>query len=405
MSHKLSIISGAVLSVLFAGYAVADDASISNPTASGAFVPATVHEGVFEIQPWIALVAGINSNAGSSNTNKTSSVVTSINPNVVIGLPTQGQLYAVKYAGNYTQFASSTIDNFNDHNFSAFADNAWTMRLKSLLSVNYNLGHDARNAVLNGSQEQWHTGGVSAMGHYGTDDSTGQFELSGSENIKRYDSNNSHYTQYYDYSMANVKGTFFYRVAPATHMFVEAGESKYSYDVAEPALTGGTLDSTEQRYMVGVKWIATAKTTGSIKVGEVVKNFDSSLRAKGTGTVWDADVIWSPKQYSKFDASLHQTVSEDGSVAGYVVTQDSNLTWSQDWSGFISSAVTLGNGEDKFQGGARTDKRESYSLKGIYNFRSWLRAGLEFKDTKRDSTTALWSYTQAVTMLTLEGSL
>jgi hypothetical protein len=116
-------------------------------------------------------------------------------------------------------------------------------------------------------------------------------------------------------------------------------------------------------------------------------------------------VTWSPKQYSKFDASLHQTSGEDGSVGGYMISRDSNLMWTQEWSGFISSNVALGDGMDNFQSGLRTDKRQSYSIKGNYNFRSWLRAGLEFKNMKRNSTNALWSYTQDVTMLTLEGSL
>jgi len=400
MAPKLSVISVAIASVMFAGSAMAASMT-TGPAGGGVFEPATVKAGVFEIMPWIGLIEGSNSNTGSSNTNKTSSMVTSLNPNVVIGLPTQGQMYALKYVGNYTQFASSAIDNFNDHSFSAFADNAWSVRMKSLVNVNYDLGHDARNAVLTGSQEKWHTSGISAMGHYGVEGAKGQFEVYVGQNSKRYDTNNSGATQFYDRSTSNVKGTFFYRIAPATQMFVEAGESKVSYDVASTK----PLDSTEQRYMAGVKWEATAKTTGSIKVGTVSKNFDSSLRQNGTGTVWDADVTWNPKQYSKFDASLHQTFTEDGSIAGYVVSQDSNFMWIQDWSGFISSAVTLGDGEDKFQGGVRTDKRKLYSLKGMYNFRSWLRAGLEYKNIKRDSSISTWTYSQAQTMLTLEGSL
>ena len=398
MSYKLSVISVAVASVLLAGSALAAN---MGPEAGTVFEPATIKAGVFEVMPWIGLATGKNSNTGSSNTTKTSSNVTSLNPNVVVGLPTQGQMYALKYAGNYTQFASSSVDNFNDHNFSAFADNAWTTRLHSLVNINYSKGHDARNAVLTGSKELWHGNEINAMGHYGAEGALGQFELSAGQIAKRYDTNNSGATQFYNNDKTNVKGTFFYRVAPATQMFIEAGNTRISYLTASPT----PLDSNEQRVMAGVKWEATAKTTGSVKLGMLQKNFDSSLRPNKSSLVWDADVTWSPKQYSKFDASLHQTANEDGSVGGYMISRDSNLAWSQDWSGFISSKVALGDGLDNFQSGLRTDKRQSYSVKGTYGFRSWLRAGLEFKNTKRNSSDAKWSYTQDVTMLTLEGSL
>ena len=397
MSHKLSVISVAVASVLFAGSALAANMG----PAGTVFEPATVKAGVFEVMPWIGLAAGTNSNTGSTNTNKTSSTVTSLNPNVVIGLPTQGQMYALKYSGTYTQFASSSVDNFNDHNFSAFADNKWTTRLSSLVNVNYAKGHDARNAVLTGSKELWHASEVNAMGHYGADGALGQFELSAGQIAKRYDTNSSGATRFYNNDKTNVKGTFFYRIAPATQLFIEAGNTRISYLTASPT----PLDSNEQRIMAGAKWEATAKTTGSVKIGTLQKKFDSALRPNKSTVVWDADVTWSPKQYSKFDASLHQTAMEDGSVGGYVISRDSNLMWTQEWSGFISSNVTLGDGLDNFQSGLRTDKRKSYSIKGTYGFRSWLRAGLEFKNMKRDSTNTLWSYKQDVTMLTLEGSL
>lgn len=396
MSYKLSAI--AVASVMFTGAAVAAN---MGPASGAVFEPATVKAGVFEVMPWIGLAVGSNSNTGSSNAAKTSSTVTSITPNVVVGLPTQGQMYALKYAGNYTQFASSKIDDFNDHNFEAFADNIWTSRLNSLVNVGYAKGHDGRNAVLFRNKELWHATAFSAMGHYGAEGAIGQFELAAGQTAKRYDSNNGGATQFYDNDKTDLKGTFFYRVAPATQMFVEASNAKYRYVVASVR----PLDSTEQRYMVGVKWEATAKTTGNVKLGTLKKSFDSALRQNGTATVWDADVSWSPKPYSKFEASLHQTAREDGSVGGYIVSQDSDFRWSQDWSGFVTSALSLGDGVDKFQGGLRTDKRQTYALKATYGFRTWLRAGLEYRNTRRNSTDALWSYTQAVTMLTLEGSL
>lgn len=399
MSHKLSMVAVAVMGVLVSGWTVA--ASNMGPESGSGFDPKTLRPGGVEVMPWLGLIEGANSNVGSSNT-KTSSTFTMLNPNVVVGIPTRGQFYGGKYSGAYARFASSGIDNYNDHNIGLFADNAWSGRLNTLVNVDYNLGHDGRNSLMFKNKELWHTTGIKGMAHYGAEGAQGQFEVGVGQMNKRYDSNNGGSTQLYNYDRTDLKGTFFYKVAPATQMFVEASNAKFVYaDVGSKV-----LDSNEQRYMVGVKWDATAKTTGNFKIGTLKKTFNLG-KPSGTATVWDADINWTPKTYSRFDASLHQTAFEAGGSGNYVVSRDTMLKWSHDWTSYVTSAVTLDDAQDTFQASApsRVDKRQFYSLKATYGFRPWLRAGLEFKNTKRNSSVSVWNYTQAITMLSLEGSL
>lgn len=399
MSHKLSAVSVAVMGVLLAGVSSAAD---TGPASGFMFEPKVLKAGAgFEVTPWLGLSVGNNSNVGLTPAAKTSTNFTLLNPNIIIGLPTQGQYYGAKYSGNFARFASSSIDNYNDHNLGFVADNIWSSRLNTLVNADYVKGHDGRNALLFRNKELWHAAGIRGKVHYGAQGAQGQFELAAGQLAKRYDSNNSGATQFYNYDRTDLTGTFFYRVAPATQMFVEAGDAKFAYvDAASKR-----LDSTEQRYMVGVKWDATAKTTGSVKIGSLKKTFNLGLLPSGTATVWDADVSWSPKTYSKVDASLHQTANEYGGFGSFIVSNDSNLRWTHDWSGFVTSALSFGDGSDKFQGFNRTDKRQTYGLKATYGFRPWLRAGVGYQHNKRNSTDPLMSYTQAVTMLTLEGSL
>lgn len=399
MSHKLSAVSVAVTGVLLAGVV---GAAGMGPEAGVMFEPRTIRAGNgFEVMPWLGLSVGNNSNVGLTPAAKTSTNFTLLNPNLVIGLPTHGQLYGLKYSGNFARFASSSIDNYDDHNLGFVADNIWSARLNTLVNADYAKGHDGRNALLFRNLELWHTTGIRGKVHYGAQNAQGQFELAAGQSAKRYDSNNSGSTQFYNYDKTDLTGSFFYKIAPATQMFVEVGDAKFAYvDAASKR-----LDSTEQRYMVGVKWNATAKTTGSVKIGTLKKSFDSGQLPSGTSTVWDADVIWSPKTYSRVDASLHQTANEYGGFGSFIVSNDSNLRWTHDWTGRVTSALSLGDGSDKFQGFNRTDKRQTYGLKATYGFRSWLRSAIEFKQAKRNSTDATMSYTQDVTMLTLEGSL
>jgi len=399
MNRKLSKISLAVMGSVWVAAASAADLG---PQPGVAFYPKTINAGAFEIMPWVGLSVGNNSNVGLSNAVKTSSSFTLLNPNVIIGLPTHGQFYGAKYSGTLGRFSGSGVDNYNDHNFGLMADNVWSARFNSLLNADYVKGHDGRNALLFRNKEIWHSSGFNAMGHYGAKEATGQFELSAGKHYKRYDSNNSGSTQFYNLDKTDLTGTFFYKVAPATRLFVEADQSKFAYlDAASKR-----LDSTEQRYMLGVTWDATAKTTGSAKIGTMKKKFDLGLLPSGTSTVWDAEIKWSPKTYSVVDLSMHQKANEYGGGTGsYIISRETDLQWTHDWSGYVTTALSLGDATDAFVGSARNDKRQTYGLKAMYGFRTWLRAGLGYTHTRRNSSVPINSYTQDVTMLTLEGSL
>lgn len=404
MLRKISVVSLAVSAALFSMGANAQD--LLGPDTAVKFDPQTINFNGVEVMPWIGLTEGNNNNVGLQSGPTTSTNFTTLNPNLVVGIPTKGDLYGFKYNGNYTRFAGSSIDNYNDHMFGLLANDIWSARLNTLVNVDYDKLHDGRNALLFKSIEKWHTTSVRAKGHYGAEGAQGQFELEGGQVAKRYDTNNAlaqglGNTSLYNNDKTDLKGTFFYKVAPATQLFVEAGKTNYKYK----EVASFRLNSTENRYMVGAKWEATAKTTGSVKIGTLKKSFDTGAVPSGSATVWDADILWSPLTYSKFDASLHQTANEYGGTGSFIVSRDSNLSWTHDWTGRVSTVVALGDGQDVFQSSTRVDKRQSYSLKALYGFRTWLRAGLGYSQNKRNSTDANYTYTQGVTMLTLEGSL
>jgi polysaccharide biosynthesis protein VpsM len=404
MSPKISKISVAVMGVLLTGVASsADMPNQSNVNPNSASGSGGIKAGGFEIAPKLALAIGKNDNVGLSSGVKTSSTVTSITPSIVIGLPTNGQLYSVSYSGNFTQYTGSTQDNFTNHNLGVAADNVWSARVNSLVNLDYVKGHDGRNSLLITGKEVWHTTGVRGRVHYGAAGAQGQFELAAGQLAKRYDSNGTGRTQLLNYDRTDFAGTFFYRVAPATHMIVEAGNAKYAYLDAASKI----LDSTERRYMVGVKWEATAKTTGSFKLGKLKKSFDLGVNPSSTFTAWDADVTWSPLTYSNVNFGLHQTANEASGVGSFMVSRDTNVQWTHGWSSFVTSTLFVADGVDNFQAAtpARVDKRQGYGIGLTYVINRWLNAGIGYQNTKRSSNLAAANYTQSVSMLTLSGSL
>lgn len=391
MLLKYSAISVAVFGVL-----------LSLPASSASFDPAPVQAGGFEITPSARLAIGRDSNVGLTNGAQTTTNFTMLEPSLDLALPTHGNVYGARYLGRWVRYSGSKTDNYNDNSLDVFADNTWSSRFKTLVNVDYIKGHDARNALLFRNKELFHATGFNVKGHYGAEGAQGQFELSVGQTSKRYDTNNSGATHFYDNNRTDLLGTFLYRVAPATQMFVEARNTKFGYIVALP---GRNLDSTEQGYMLGVKWEATAKTTGNVKVGTMKKTFNLGQLPSGSTATWDASIQWLPKTYSKVDFKLRQGANEYGGAGSFIVSNDAQIEWAHDWTSYVTSTLSLGDGSDKFQASTRTDKRQTYGARLTYGFRSWFRVGLDYQHTRRTSTVPAVGYTKAVTMLTLEGSL
>lgn len=403
MSLKLSKLSIAIVSVMLAANAVAADGQENGNTKQSSGINA----GGFEFKPTLGLALGRNDNVGMASVAKTSSNFTRLTPKLTIEMPTHGQVYSANYSGTYANYTGSTIDNFYDHNFGLAANNDWSTRVNSLINVDYIKGHDGRNETKNGAVpsqlvELWHTTGIKGMVHYGADGAQGQFELAAGQDYKRYDTNKSTLTQLLNNDKTNLIGTFYYRVAPATSMILQAGTTSIGYlDAASK-----TRDSKEQQYMVGVKWEATAKTTGNVRVGKVSKSFNMGTSPTTSATAWDANVSWSPLTYSVVNLTLSQKAAESGGVGSFVITRDSKLDWAHEWSSHIKSTLMVGDGLDTYQGNStQVNKRQTYGAKLSYAVNHWLNAGVEYQNSKRNSTNAALTNTQSISMLFLDGTL
>lgn len=361
-----------------------------------------INMGGFEITPSLNLAMGNNSNAGQQSVNKNSSSYISLLPSVIINLPSHGNSYGVKYNGSYSYFSASKVDDFGNHNFDAYANNFWSDRFKTTVNLDYVLGHDPRNSLMFASKEKWHTTGAKGVVNYGADGAIGQFQLAAGQTAKRYDTNVNGSTQRYNYDRTDLTGTFFYRVAPATQMIFEVGNSNYTYlDLASKS-----ADSKEMRYLAGVKWEATAKTTGYFKIGQQNKRFNLGLLPAGKNTVWSTVVAWEPKEYSKVNLSLGQVTNETGALGGnFIVSRDAGLNWTHNWTGLWTSTMSLVSGQDNFQNSARVDKRQTYGVKVAYPVFGWLRVGVGYENVNRNSNFAGASYNQSSLMLTLDSAI
>jgi hypothetical protein len=142
-----------------------------------------------------------------------------------------------------------------------------------------------------------------------------------------------------------------------------------------------SLNSKEYRYLFGVTWDTTAKTTGTVKVGYVQKEFDDSARGEFSDPSWDVDVRWSPRTYSHFDFRTARYPSETNGGGDFVDNTSYSATWEHEWSDRIESQLGARYLEQDFRGSTfnRNQDLTQYDFSLSYEMLRWLswEAGVE----------------------------
>ena len=253
-------------------------------------LPLRMDNGVF-IYPNVYVGAGNNSNVLTTRDNAISSSVITLQPYVVGEVKNHGDRYTLAYRGNFTRYDNSSADNFNHHDIQLAGDNYLSTRSSLGWGAGYIERTDPRGSTdraISAEPDKWHAPMARALYGYGTPGAQGRFEVEGSYQQKRYDNNRS-YTTDSDANLGTVAGRFFYRIMPRTSAVMEVRQSNADY-ISDTS----TNDNTDRRYLVGLTWDATAKTTGTVKVGQLQKNFSNSARVGGTNGIWEGAVRWAP---------------------------------------------------------------------------------------------------------------
>lgn len=384
------------------------DLSVS-PTAVGGYRPMTqpnpegsFKAGPFTITPAVSAAVGHDDNVTLRTTNKISSTLYSLNPGVTVALPGPTQRYSARYAGNYGRFSSSSKDNYEDHAAGLDANNGWSTRLRTLLRYDFFRGHDTRgatgSATATDAPDRWDSHSVRGKLAYGAIGAQGIIEVDAGFSSKNY-VNNRELTATREFDQQDLAGTFFYRVAPATQALVQIRGSRLDHK------TNFALDSTELRYFGGLKWEATAKTQGTVKVGYIRKDFTNSSRPTFSSPSYEAGVTWSPLTYSVVNLNATRTFSEQNNGGNFILIDSVALSWNHDWSSRVRSTVLLAHGHDIHKGLNRADTRDDFGLKASYGFRRWLRLGGEFRRETRDSNVPNVDFNRNLMLFTLDATL
>jgi hypothetical protein len=371
------------------------------PPVSG---PATVQLGSspFFVMPYLGAAYGHDDNLFFSHTNEKGSDFYAVSPGASVDARGENKVLQASYQAQVGRYSSSSEDDYVDQTARAQFDAAFDRRNFLRLGFDYVRGHDPRGSTdrpLSTRPDRYRQNDPSVTYAFGAPGAPGRVELYYNDVNRRY-LNNRDQTESSDRDLQEFGGAFYWRAMPRTYVLVEARKTNIDYAVADP-----TREGDERRLYAGVSWEATAATTGTVKVGQLRRKFDSPLVPDFSGTSWEVLVTWAPLTYSKFDFYSARQTSEATGLGSFILSSTGGATWSHAWTSALATNVNVRYQRDEYQNFDRTDRTTTFGMRAGYKFRRWLTLGAEFTHTRRDSNIDIFEYGKNLYLITATASM
>ncbi|MBL0141377.1 MAG: outer membrane beta-barrel protein [Betaproteobacteria bacterium] len=340
--------------------------------------------------PFASVSYGNDSNVTTASRNEISSPYLIAGGGVNLNARDERSVFNMSLLAYYGRYSDSTADNYADGASRMSYDYAFTQRDFARVYWDYVRGHDPRGStdrtiLLQGDPDKYYTNTPGIMYAHGAPGAEGRFEVFGNKTYKRY-LNNKETTAASDKDVTDYGGAFYWRVMPKTYLLAEARGSSINYLDSTSTYSGN-----ESRYYLGATWEATAATSGTLKVGQLKKDFDST-NPGWSGTGWEGMITWMPRTYSKVDLYSARTPVDSTGQGTFILSDATGINWNHDWSSVLTTGVNARWQKDAYQGFPRTDDIEVYGARIDYKFRRWVTFGAEYTYTKRDSNIAFYDY-------------
>src|SRR5256885_3512750 len=372
--------------------------------------PPTLVRGAFTLESSLGIEALHDSNIFESRTTVQSSQIWKLAPILLLRFEPARSRLEFGYKGDYGWYDKSSVDDYADHALQAGAYLLLGERSGLDLVASYDEAHENRGTGLSlgldpasgafpQSPDRYTTGQFLGRYTYGVSHTRAFVSLEASTEKFAYQ-NNLALTQPFDRDESYGQATFGVRVRPKTSLELSVQALDITYD--RPRTSGLNLDSREYRYLLGVVWEATGKTTGSVRVGGVTKKFDDPALPDYSAPNWEVAIRWSPRTYSHFTLSTKRYLAEPVDLSGDATDSAVySLSWRHGWGDPPGSEVAPPQLylTYRFVTGERRDRSPLYSLALTYKMRWWLRweAGLDLN--ARDSPLASYNYKENIARL------
>ena len=374
--------------------------------------PANVRLGPLYIAPTLNVETRYTDNLFRSESDEESTWIIDTLPKVQTWLQNGNSTYSASVQLQDFRYASSHDDDFTD--YQGNLDVHHEFNAKNTLDMFGKLysGHEERGT---GLSEGNVVERIDRPVELDTVDYGAQYTFGNKESLARvvagyryYDREYQNYrdsTRFRDYDQDRYDVTAYYGLGPRLDMLAEVRYIETRYSDVNRFDRFGSYDSDEYNYLVGFAWDATAKTSGSIKLGWYDREYESSVREDDEGFSWEADVFYKPRSYSVFNLETRRFSQETNGLGDSIDTQEYAFRWDHDWNSRSHTRFEVVKGDDDYTGSFRSDDRWSAEAKYVYKAKRWfdLSGGYRYED--RDSNERSIDYSQNVYFIRADLSL
>jgi hypothetical protein len=235
---------------------------------------------------------------------------------------------------------------------------------------------------------------------YGSLASSGRIAVMGRYYNKNY-TNFTNITQFRSFDQSTVGSTFFYTTNASTDAFFEINGSVINYGTDEAI----SRDSDVFTTLVGIKWEATALTSGSFKIGQEQKKFSDSSRENFKGISWEGNVDWKPLTYTTVTLETSRSAKDPDLQGDYISESLYGVNWEHEWNEKITSTLNFSYIREDYTGFERLDKSNNLYVDVNYEFKRWVDVLLYIAYTDQNSTSDNIVYDKTVVGLDFVFSL
>jgi hypothetical protein len=338
--------------------------------------------------PSVVLSTENNDNIYSEETNEQSSTINRLAPSFSLSGDYGATTFNTNYGIEMGTYSRNSDEDYLDQIVSGAVSYELSARHQIDVDAGYIDGHDARGSVIGAEADNsadpdeynQTTAGLTYI--FGSDTAMANVDVSVDTFQKRYD-NNEALTSIREYDENTFGALLSLKASSATQVLFEARQSQITYQ--DDSVDN---DGSVQHLLTGMSWDMTGATTGEIKVGRVVRNFDASNKSSGAHLNWSANLTWQPLTYSTIVASSEQNTIESNGRGNYIASSISNVSWDHEFSNFVTAGVSVNYGEDEYVKNPRNDINSGFGINATYSPLIWMDVELSASKSLRESNIA-----------------
>jgi len=305
------------------------------------------------------------------------------------------------YEGNVAFYAGLGTENFDDHLLLAEMKLDLRRKLKATAAANLQFGHDARagtdvRVAQSKTPDQWTQRRISAELLLGRRVAKTELALRAEYSELRF-TNNGQSSRNRD--ELGVRVTSYWNLGPKLSLVVQP---KVAYiNFIDPA---SGLDSRELNLLAGIRWKATVKTTGEVKVGYQTKDFYSASEENFSGLAWQGMISWKPKSFTTVRLRTARETQESAEPGANLVNSHADLEWRHGFTRRLEARSGMTFDRSAFSDG-REDNSVGFRANLDYALFRWLGIGAGYAYTRRGSTAPGADFSDNVFLVRLVGAI